>query len=131
MSPTSAAQYRWAAELAPKKHFRIISWVFGWITFWGWQLTTASPAYLGATIIQSLAVLNYPEYLEKYQVWHETLIYWCIILIGVIVNVGFARWLPKLEGFLFILAYSRLLRGLDPSRVPWTSDRCQIFVHFN
>jgi hypothetical protein len=102
MSPTSAAQYRWAAELAPKKHYRIVSWIFGWITFWGWQLTTASPAYLGATMIQSLAALNYPGYLEKYQAWHGTLIYWCIIMIGVVVNVGFAKWLPKLEGFLFI-----------------------------
>ena len=102
MSPTSAAQYRWAAELTPKKYYRIVSWVFGWITFWGWQLTTASPAYLGATMIQSLAALNYPGYLEKYQAWHGTLIYWCIIMLGVIVNVGFAKWLPKLEGFLFI-----------------------------
>ncbi|GAB7326944.1 hypothetical protein MBLNU13_g10903t1 [Cladosporium sp. NU13] len=102
MSPTSAAQYRWAAELAPKKHYRIVSWIFGWITFWGWQLTTASPAYLGATMIQSLAALNYPGYLEKYQAWHGTLIYWCIIMLGVVINVGFAKWLPKLEGFLFI-----------------------------
>lgn len=76
--------------------------MFGWITFWGWQLATASPAYLGATIILALAVPNYPSYLENYQVWHGTLIHWCIILLGVIVNVGFAKWLPKLEGFLFI-----------------------------
>ncbi|KAK3718751.1 hypothetical protein LTR37_004970 [Vermiconidia calcicola] len=101
MSPTSAAQYRWAAELAPRKHFRIVSWVFGWITFWGWQLTTASPAYLAATMIQALAVLNYPD-TYVYQQYHGTLIYWCIILLGVVVNVGFAKWLPRLEGFLFI-----------------------------
>lgn len=53
-------------------------------------------------MIQSLAALNYPGYLEKYQAWHGTLIYWCIIMLGVVVNVGFAKWLPKLEGFLFI-----------------------------
>lgn len=50
-------------------------------------------------MIQSLAVFNYAEYLEKYQAWHGTLIYWFIIMLGVIVNVGFAKWLPKLEGF--------------------------------
>ena len=114
MSPTSAAQYRWAAELAPKKHYRIVSWIFGWITFWGWQLTTASPAYLGATMIQSLAVFNYPEYLEKYQAWHGTLIYWCIIIIGVVVNVGFAKWLPKLEGFLLVWHIAGFLAVLIP-----------------
>lgn len=68
-------------------------------TVWGWQLTTASPAYLGATIIQALAILNYPDTYVPQQ-WHGTLIYWAIILIGFIVNVGFAKWLPKLEGFL-------------------------------
>jgi choline transport protein len=100
-SPTSAAQYRWAAELAPKQHFRGVSWVFGWITFWGWQLTTASPAYLGATIIQAMLVLNYPE-TYVFERWHGTLIYWAIILLGLVVNVGFAKWLPKLEGFLYV-----------------------------
>lgn len=100
-SPTSAGQYRWAAELAPKKYFRIVSWIFGWVTFWGWQLTTASPAYLGATIIQAMLVLNYPESYVFHR-WHGTLIYWAIILLGVIVNACFAKWLPKLEGFLFV-----------------------------
>lgn len=52
-------------------------------------------------MIQALAVLNYPESYVPQQ-WHGTFIYWAIILLGVIVNVGFAKWLPKLEGFLFI-----------------------------
>ena len=85
--------------MAPKKHFRIISWVFGWITFWGWQLTTASPAFLGATIIQALLVLNYPD-TYVFQRWHGTLIYLLITWMGVVVNVGFAKWLPMLENFL-------------------------------
>ncbi|KAK4889263.1 hypothetical protein LTR27_011940 [Elasticomyces elasticus] len=101
ISPTSAAQYRWAAELAPKKYFRIISWILGWITFWGWQLTTASPAFHAATIIQALLVLNYPT-TYMFQRWHGTLIYLLITWMGAVVNVGFARWLPRLEGFLLV-----------------------------
>jgi hypothetical protein len=97
-SPTSAAQYRWAAELAPKGYFRITSWIFGWITFWGWQLTTASPAFLAATIIQALALINHPTYVPK--PWHGTLIYWCITLMGFFVNVYGAKYLSMLEGFL-------------------------------
>ncbi|KAK5692864.1 hypothetical protein LTR97_010340 [Elasticomyces elasticus] len=108
ISPTSAAQYRWAAELAPKKHFLIISWIFGWITFWGWQLTTASPAFLAATIVQALLVLNYPT-TYTFQRWHGTLIYLLITWMGAVVNVGFARWLPRLEGFLYVGRFFAIL----------------------
>ncbi|KAK6439601.1 hypothetical protein LTR95_004191 [Oleoguttula sp. CCFEE 5521] len=101
MSPTSAGQYLWAAELAPKQHRRFISWLFGWVTFWGWQLTTASPAFLAATIIQALLVLNHPD-TYVYQRWHGSLIYWLITLLGVAINITFAKFLPKMEGFLFI-----------------------------
>lgn len=78
---------------------RFISWIFGWVTFWGWQLTTASPAFLAATIIQALLVLNYPE-TYVFQRWHGSLIYWVITLLGVAVNITFAKLLPKIEGFL-------------------------------
>lgn len=130
MSPTSASQYRWAAELAPKQHFRILSWVFGWITFWGWQLTTASPAYLGATMIQSLAALNYPGYLEQYQAWHGTLIYWCIIPFGLVVNVGLARWLPKLEGFLLVWHIAGFFAVVIPLVYLGASNGCALRIHF-
>lgn len=55
MSPTSAAQYRWAAELAPRRHFRIVSWILGWITFWGWQLTTVRH---GRFAVETLALTS-------------------------------------------------------------------------
>lgn len=101
MFPTSAGQYLWAAELAPEEHKRFISWLFGWVTFWGWQLTTASPAFLAATIIQALLVLNHPE-TYIYQRWHGSMMYWFITLLGVAINITFAKFLPKMEGFLFI-----------------------------
>lgn len=88
--------------------------MLGWVTFWGWQLTTASPAYLGATIIQALLVLNYPTTYVPQQ-WHGTLIYWAVILLGVVVNVGFAKWLPKLEGFL----YDICIRRLNTNQADW------------
>ena len=55
-------------------------------------------------MIQALAVLNYPD-TYVYKAYHGTLIYWCIILLGVVVNVGFAKWLPRLEGFLCVVVY--------------------------
>ena len=50
-------------------------------------------------MIQALVLLNYPSY--ALQRWHGTLIYWLVIVLGVVINWRFARWLPKLEGFLY------------------------------
>ena len=50
-------------------------------------------------MIQALLILNYPS-TYVYHRWHGTLIYWAIILLGIVVNTVFAKWLPKLEGFL-------------------------------
>ena len=50
-------------------------------------------------MIQAWLILNYPT-TYIYARWHGMLIYWLIILLGIVVNAGFAKWLPKLEGFL-------------------------------
>ena len=51
-----------------------------------------------------MLVLNYPGTYVFHR-WHGTLIYWAIILLGLIVNTGFAKWLPKLEGFLCVCSH--------------------------
>lgn len=88
------------------------------MTFWGWQLTTASPAYLAATIIQALLVLNYPLSYTFHR-WHGSLIYWIITLLGVVVNVGFAKFLPRLEGFLYVLKPLNFSNSTDGVRFIW------------
>lgn len=46
-----------------------MSYITGWLLVLGWQADLASAAYLGGTIIQGLAALNYPEYaVERWQV---------------------------------------------------------------
>ncbi|KAK3654172.1 hypothetical protein LTR56_004227 [Elasticomyces elasticus] len=50
---------------------------------------------------QALLVLNYRT-TYMFQRWHGTLIYLLITWMGAVVNVGFARWLPRLEGFLLV-----------------------------
>jgi choline transport protein len=49
----------------------------GWVTLCGWQAGIASVAFLIATMIQGLAVYNYPTYVP--QRWHATLM---MILLG-------------------------------------------------
>lgn len=43
----------------------------GWLLVLGWQADLASVAYLGGTIIQGLASLNYPDY--EVQRWQASL----------------------------------------------------------
>lgn len=112
MSPTSAGQYRWAAEFAPRKHYRIISWIQAWVTLWGPQLTTAALAYLSATTVQALIVLNYSTYVP--QPWYACCIYWLITLLGAVINIRFAKSLPYIEGFLFIWHIAVFFAGLIP-----------------
>lgn len=67
----------------------------------GWQALLASGAYLCATIIQGLIVLNYPEY--NAQRWHGTLLLWSVICVAVLVNTVIVSLLPKLECVILII----------------------------
>jgi choline transport protein len=55
----------------------------GWITLCGWQAAIASVAFLISTMIQGLAVYNYPTYVPER--WHATLM---MILLGGMATFG-------------------------------------------
>ncbi|KAI4109309.1 MAG: hypothetical protein LQ339_001809 [Xanthoria mediterranea] len=101
MAPTSGGQYYWVAMLAPPSSRRFLSYITGWLNVIGWQALLASGAYLCATIIQGLIVLNYPEY--NAQRWHGTLLLWSIICVAVLVNTVIVSLLPKLECVILII----------------------------
>lgn len=73
----------------------------GWVTIIGWQAGQASVAFLAASIIQGLTVLNYPNYNATH--WQGTLIFYAVIAVVVFINTYLARWLPKIEGMILIL----------------------------
>ncbi|KAI4267972.1 MAG: hypothetical protein L6R38_008013 [Xanthoria sp. 2 TBL-2021] len=101
MAPTSGGQYYWVAMLAPPSSRRFLSYITGWLNVIGWQAFLASGAYLCATIIQGLIVLNYPEY--NAQRWHGTLLLWSVICVAVLVNTVIVSLLPKLECVILII----------------------------
>ena len=68
MWPSAGGQYHWTAELAPDTIRKPLCYITGWLLVLAWQADLASCAYLGGTIIQGLAVLNYPSY--EFQHWH-------------------------------------------------------------
>lgn len=77
------------------------SWVTGWVSVLAWIAATATPAFLGATLLQGLFVLNDPEY--SYDRLHGTLLYFGIILIAILVNIFLIKFLPYLETIILIL----------------------------
>lgn len=101
MAPTSGGQYHWVGILAPPKWSVKVSWLTGWISVLAWVAATATPAYLGATLLQGLFVLNNPNY--AFARWHGTLLYFAVIFIAVFVNVYLIKFLPYLETIILIL----------------------------
>ena len=61
-------QYHYVSQLAPDNVRKPLSYITGWILVLAWIADLASCAYLAGTIIQGLAVLNYPGY--DFQRWH-------------------------------------------------------------
>lgn len=101
MAPTSGGQYHWVSILTPPKWSVQASWITGWISVLAWIAATATPAFLGATLLQGLFVLNDENYV--YARWHGTLLYFAVILLAVFVNVYLIKFLPYLETIILIL----------------------------
>ncbi|CAG8950590.1 hypothetical protein HYFRA_00002799, partial [Hymenoscyphus fraxineus] len=92
---------KWVSILAPDSFGKFLSYLTGWITLIGWQSGLASVAFLGASILQGLVVLNHDEYMPTR--WQGTLIFYAIIAFIVFVNTYLARWLPKIEGLVLCI----------------------------
>jgi len=87
--------------LAPHSSQKFFSYIAGWLTFCGWQATCASAAFLSATLIQGLGVLNNTSYVgQRYQ---ATLLTWAVIAFAVFINAIGSTLLPKFEGLVLIL----------------------------
>ncbi len=90
-----------AALLPTGQHYDLTLLILGWLTVAGWQALVASGAFLCATLIQALIILNHPSY--NFQAWHATLIFWAVLVVAVLVNTVVSSVLPKIEGLILIL----------------------------
>lgn len=91
-------------------YYGLVTYRSGWITVFAWQATTASLAYLIASQIQGLAILNYDSY--NPQPWHITLTMWAIMALAFTINVNGIRILPHFEslaGVCHVLFFFALL----------------------
>ncbi|KAG9192505.1 hypothetical protein G6011_11239 [Alternaria panax] len=85
MYPSAGGQYYFVVQLAPRKFRAAWGYAAGWISVFAWQTFTASAPFLGATMLQGIIVLNYPDY--SYQRWHGTMLYWAFLGLATLVNV--------------------------------------------
>lgn len=75
----------------------------GWVTILAWIATIASGAFLSATMIQGLCLVNYPAYGLTYKPYQGTLITWAVVLVCVFFNTVIGSLLPKVEAAFLIL----------------------------
>jgi amino acid transporter len=106
--PIAGAQYHWTYHLAPSGIKRFVTWMQGWMTWFGWVSLLAGIANITAIILQQLAVLNNPSYVPK--TWHITLIMIAILFVqGLINSFGYlfrlVPWLELVAGVLHICLF--------------------------
>ncbi|KAK4913685.1 hypothetical protein LTR49_018019 [Elasticomyces elasticus] len=54
MAPISGGQYHWVAEIAPKRVWKQMSYVVGWMALVGWQVAVPASGYIFAQQIVAL-----------------------------------------------------------------------------
>ena len=97
INPTVGAQYRWCGLYAPPGVMSPAFWALiqGWVTVFGWIAVAAQPAFLVATLVQGLIILNNADYNPK--AWHGTLLALAMISIPVICNIFTRKILSGIE----------------------------------
>ncbi|PLB46250.1 amino acid permease [Aspergillus steynii IBT 23096] len=106
MQPIAGAQYHWTHHLAPPNQRKFITWMQGWITWFAWVSLLAGVANTTATMIQGLAIVNYPEYEAKR--WHLTLIMFAMLVVEALMNMytfWLIPWIELLAGVLHIIMF--------------------------
>ncbi|PWY76979.1 GABA transporter [Aspergillus heteromorphus CBS 117.55] len=101
MAPTSGGQYHWVSMMSPKRCQKYLSYLTGWLIVIGWLSAFVSTAFLVATQIQGLIILNHPTF-DATQ-WQAVLLYWATIAFAVFFNIVISTHLPKVESFVLIL----------------------------
>jgi amino acid transporter len=115
--PSSGGQYIWVGALAPRPCRHFLSYItgkplfslyrplftlsIGWLCVITWQTGLAGGAYVAASLVQGLFVLNIHTY--EYKSWHTALLTLVFILAAIFFNTLLARHLPIMEGIFVIL----------------------------
>ncbi|KAI9734267.1 MAG: hypothetical protein M1834_002371 [Cirrosporium novae-zelandiae] len=129
MAPTSGGQYHWVSEFAPTQYQRYLSHFTGWMSTLSWQAGTASGPFLVGTIIQSLIIINNPDYSPTN--WQGTLLVFAVTAIVYISNVWGSKGMPLAQNLMLIVHVAGFLTIII---VFWTlsphNDPSAVFLKF-
>ncbi|KAL5379176.1 hypothetical protein DPSP01_008625 [Paraphaeosphaeria sporulosa] len=100
MAPTAGGQYHWVSEFSPPSVQKPFSFFIGWMSTLSWQAGTASGPYLVGTLIQSCAIVVYPDYAPTG--WQGTLMVIAITLLVWVLNVYGANLMPLFQNLMLV-----------------------------
>ena len=100
----------------------------GWLVIAAWQGILAGCAFITATMIEALVILNHPDYSP--QQWHGTLLFWAVMLVAVLLNALANPLIPKLEVFVLALHLLGFFACLIPLLVVRSSGALEAGVRF-
>ncbi|KAK5993514.1 Amino-acid permease BAT1-like protein [Cladobotryum mycophilum] len=103
MAPTAGGQYHWVSMLAPRSMRNFLSYITGWMTVLAWIAIIATGAFLTASMIQALCLINWEGYANHAHPYQVTLITWAFIIACLFFNTAIGGLLPKVEGAFLIL----------------------------
>ncbi|MCJ1374995.1 hypothetical protein MMC20_006228 [Loxospora ochrophaea] len=112
MAPTAGGQYHWVSEFSPRKVQKPLSYFIGWMSALSWQAGQASGPFVLGTLIQGLAVVNYPDYEPTN--WQGTLIVFAVVIPIYILNVYFMDIIPIFNTVMFGIYVSGFLAIIIP-----------------
>ncbi|KAJ4363456.1 hypothetical protein N0V83_009749 [Neocucurbitaria cava] len=101
MAPTAGGQYHWVSEFAPPTIQKPASYFIGWMSTLSWQAGTASGPFLVGTLIQSSAVVMYPDYSPTN--WQGTLMVIAVTILVWVSNLWGARMMPMFQNIMLVV----------------------------
>ncbi|KAH8704572.1 amino acid/polyamine transporter I [Phaeosphaeriaceae sp. PMI808] len=101
IAPTAGGQYHWVSEFSPPNVQKPLSFFVGWMSTLSWQAGTASGPFLVGTLIQSSAIVMYPEYAPT--PWQGTLMVIAVTILVWIMNVYGAKSMPIFQNIMLVV----------------------------
>jgi choline transport protein len=101
MAPTAGGQYHWVSEFAPPSIQKPASYFIGWMSTLSWQAGTASGPFLVGTLIQSSAVVMYPDYSPTN--WQGTLMVIAVTILVWVLNIWGAKVMPVFQNIMLVV----------------------------
>ncbi|EMD93073.1 hypothetical protein COCC4DRAFT_196681 [Bipolaris maydis ATCC 48331] len=101
MAPTAGGQYHWVSEFSPPSVQKPFSYFIGWMSTLSWQAGTASGPFLVGTLIQSSAIVMYPDYSPTN--WQGTLMVIAVTLLVWVLNIWGSKFMPVFQNIMLVI----------------------------